>query len=109
MKKNVVGQLSEKFRKERKSLEELLRAEIGDHPLAPGLELFRGRSERLAPIIAELKSSEEAGRLSFPLRELVLSYIHMHANRLLRSAQRQQELVIYDLLARIYESQLARG
>ena len=107
--KNVVAQLSEKFRKERKSLEELLRAEIDDHPLAPGLDLFRGRSERLAPIIAELKSCEEEGRLSVPLRELVLSYIHMHANRLLRSAQRQQELVIYDLLARIYESQLARA
>ncbi|MGI9166898.1 MAG: lantibiotic dehydratase [Pyrinomonadaceae bacterium] len=107
--KNVVGQLSEKFRKERQSLEELLRAEIGDHSLAPGLELFRSRSERLAPIIAELKSSEVAGRLSFPLRELVLSYIHMHANRLLRSAQRQQELVIYDLLARTYESLLARA
>ncbi len=75
----------------------------------PGLDLFRGRSERLAPIIAELKSCEEEGRLSVPLRELVLSYIHMHANRLLRSAQRQQELVIYDLLARIYESQLARA
>lgn len=106
--KYVVGQLSEKFRKERKSLEELLRAGIDDHPLAPGLELFRGRSERLAPIVAELKSCEEEGRVSVPLRELVLSYIHMHANRLLRSAQRQQELVIYDFLARIYESQAAR-
>jgi lantibiotic biosynthesis protein len=30
----------------------------------------------------------------------------MHANRLLRSAHRDQELVIYDLLTRLYESQL---
>ena len=107
--KTVVGQLSEKFRRERKSLEALVRAEINDHPLAPGLELFHTRSERLAPIIAELKTCEEEGRLSVPLRELVLSYIHMHANRLLRSAQRQQELVIYDLLARLYDSRLARA
>jgi thiopeptide-type bacteriocin biosynthesis protein len=107
--KSVVGQLSEKFRKERKSLEELLRAETEDHPLAPGLALFRTRSERLAPIIAELKNCAADGRLTTPLTDLLLSYVHMHANRLLRSAQRQQELVIYDLLMRIYESQLARA
>jgi lantibiotic biosynthesis protein len=35
-------------------------------------------------------------------------YIHMHANRLLRSAHRKQEFVIYDLLTRLYESQLKR-
>jgi hypothetical protein len=32
----------------------------------------------------------------------------MHANRLLRSAQREQEAVLYDLLARYYESEVAR-
>ena len=32
----------------------------------------------------------------------------MHANRLLRSEQRAHELVLYDFLARLYESQLAR-
>jgi len=33
----------------------------------------------------------------------------MHANRILRSAQRAQELVLYDLLARTYESRVARA
>lgn len=107
--KTVWGQLSEKFRKERKSLEDLLCAGIDNHSLAPGLELFRNRSARLAPIITELKSHEEEGSLAVPMRELVLSYTHMHANRLLRSAPRQHELVIYDLLARIYDSRLARA
>jgi hypothetical protein len=32
----------------------------------------------------------------------------MHANRLLRSAQRSQELVLYDLLDRHYATQQAR-
>jgi hypothetical protein len=32
----------------------------------------------------------------------------MHANRLLRSAQREQEAVLYDFLARYYESDVAR-
>ena len=33
----------------------------------------------------------------------------MHVNRMLRSAPRAHELVIYDLLARLYESQIARA
>jgi class I lanthipeptide synthase len=33
----------------------------------------------------------------------------MHVNRLIRSAQRAHELVLYDLLVRLYESQAARA
>jgi hypothetical protein len=33
----------------------------------------------------------------------------MHANRMLRSAHRAQEVVLYDFLARLYESQAARS
>jgi hypothetical protein len=32
----------------------------------------------------------------------------MHANRMLRSTQRAQELVLYDFLDRLYESRAAR-
>ena len=102
-------QLGDKFRKERKSLTALLdRAGDEESPLQPGLLALDRRSERLAPIIADLKAREQAGGLSRPLTELAASYIHMHANRLLRSAQRAQELVIYDFLNRIYESEAAR-
>lgn len=37
------------------------------------------------------------------------SYLHMHANRVLRSAARAQELVLHDLLERLYASRLARA
>jgi hypothetical protein len=43
-----------------------------------------------------------------PCPEIARSYLHMHANRLLRSAQREQEAVLYDLLAQYYESEVAR-
>jgi hypothetical protein len=33
----------------------------------------------------------------------------MHCNRLLRAAQRQHELVLYDWLLRLYESEAARA
>jgi thiopeptide-type bacteriocin biosynthesis protein len=102
-------QLGTKFRAERRGLEALCSRRPGaDARLAPGLEVLRRRSQGLAPVLAELKACARAGRLAVPLAELALSYLHMHANRLLRSAHRAQELVLYDFLARLYESQAAR-
>ncbi|HEY1639542.1 MAG TPA: lantibiotic dehydratase C-terminal domain-containing protein, partial [Streptosporangiaceae bacterium] len=42
------------------------------------------------------------------LAELAISLAHMHVNRLLRSAQRAQELVLYEMLDRLYTSRAAR-
>lgn len=102
-------QIGERYRKERAALEALLDPpEDGDHPLAPGFDVLRGRSERLAPIVAELRGLEESGRLWVPVRELAQSYVHMHVNRLIRSAQRAHELVLYDFLARLFHAEKAR-
>jgi thiopeptide-type bacteriocin biosynthesis protein len=107
---NLKHQLGARFRKERPGLEALLDPARGaDGPLAAGLAVLQRRSERLAPVFMELKTLEQAGRLTLPRVELAASYLHMHANRLLRSAQRAQELVLYDFLARLYEARMARG
>jgi thiopeptide-type bacteriocin biosynthesis protein len=101
--------LGAKFRKERASLEALLdRANDANSPLAPGLLRLSERSERMRAVAAELAAAEKAGELSEPIVTLAQSYIHMLANRLLRGAAREQELVIYDLLGRCYESRAAR-
>jgi thiopeptide-type bacteriocin biosynthesis protein len=103
-------QLGDKFRPERKSLEAVLDQAAGaDTRLAAGLEVLRRRSARLAPVTAELRACARAGRLSVPLTELAPSYLHLHANRLLRSAHRAQELVLYDWLSRLYESRAAQA
>jgi thiopeptide-type bacteriocin biosynthesis protein len=103
-------QLGTKFRPERTGLEALLESTPGgDDRLAPGTEVLRIRSERLVPIFDELRSCARAGRLTVSMPELAVSYLHMHANRLLRSAHRAQELVLYDFLARLYESRVARA
>jgi thiopeptide-type bacteriocin biosynthesis protein len=82
-------QLGEEFRPERNNLEELLDLrQDPDNPLRPGIETFQRRARRWAPTIAELQAHERAGRLSVSLAELAASYIHMHTNRLLRSAHR---------------------
>jgi thiopeptide-type bacteriocin biosynthesis protein len=102
-------QLAAKFRPERKGLEALLApAASADAPFAAALEILRRRSQVLAPVMAKLRACAQAGRLSVSLTELAPSYLHMHANRMLRSAQRAQELVLYDFLGRLYQSQAAR-
>ena len=106
----VERQLHERYRKHRRELEALLdrsRDEMSD--LAPAIEVLHRRSERLRPVLAELEDAARAGRLSCTIEDLATSYVHMHANRLLRSAQRAQELLIYDFLERLYESAAARA
>ena len=103
-------QLGHKYRKERAAVEALLDREgDGDSTLAPGLRLLDQRSRRIRAIASELRACEAAGRLTATVPELAQSFLHMHANRLLRSAARAQELVLYDFLARTYESRLARA
>jgi thiopeptide-type bacteriocin biosynthesis protein len=103
-------QLGTKFRPERAGLVALLNpAPETDTPGDFGYEVLRRRSELLAPVVTELNSCARAGRLTVPLPEMAVSYLHMHANRLLRSAHRAQELVLYDFLARLDESRAARA
>ena len=60
------------------------------------------------PTLRELRARESAGSLTQPVEQLADSYVHMHVNRMLRTAARAQELVLYDLLHRLYESRAAR-
>ncbi len=103
-------QIGERFRKEREELAALLDGKPdAEGPIALGLEVLQRRSVAMKRAIAELKANEAAGKLSIPLQELALSHVHMHVNRLLRSAHRAHELVLYEFLARLYDSQLARS
>lgn len=103
-----VQQLAERLRRERPTLEDLLEPVEAGHPLAPGLAALEERSRRLAPIAAELRARERAGRLTSGIAELALSFIHMFANRLLRSEGRAHEVVLYDFLYRLGLSRVAR-
>jgi thiopeptide-type bacteriocin biosynthesis protein len=105
--------LGKRFRRERASLESLLESlespSDASNPLGPGIALIRERSARLAPLAAELRSLEQAQRLTLPRDALVLSYVHMHVNRAVRAGTRAHELVLYDFLARLYRTQEARA
>jgi thiopeptide-type bacteriocin biosynthesis protein len=103
------GRVGDRYRAERAGLEALL--DPGRSPpavLAPGLQALRRRSRRLTPVTAELRRLGQAGCLSATLTNIAMAYAHMHVNRLLRSAQRAQELVLYELLDRAYSGQAGR-
>jgi len=107
--KGLRVQLDQRFRQEWRSLTPLLDpAGDAESELAPALEILRQRSERNAPIVEELREREREGRLNQPLADLASSYVHMHVNRFIRSAQRAHELVLYDFLYLLYESRAAR-
>jgi thiopeptide-type bacteriocin biosynthesis protein len=102
--------LGARFRAERPALEALLAAKVGaDHPLDPGFVVLEARSPKLAALGEALRAREKDGALTSSLADLARSFVHMHANRVLRSEQRTQELVLCDFLARLYESEVARS
>ncbi|WNG15063.1 lantibiotic dehydratase [Cystobacter fuscus] len=102
-------QLSERYRHERRGLEQLLVTRQVQQPvLARGLAVLARRSERQAPVTTALRALSEAGRLAVPLAELAGSLLHLSANRMARSSVREQELVLYDYLRRHYGSLRAR-
>jgi thiopeptide-type bacteriocin biosynthesis protein len=102
--------LGEKFRAHGKEIAILLDAPDDDpaHPFGPAFEMFAARSRKLRPLGEQLRQLEAAGQLTQSLGQLVHSYIHMHVNRMIRSAQRLHELVLYDLLRRHYDGIAAR-
>jgi class I lanthipeptide synthase len=103
------GELSRRYRAERARLEALLDPAHEPPPdLAAGLDALRRRSVQLAPVVAELRRVDEAGYLSATIRDIAMAHAHMHVNRLLRSAHRAHELVLYELLGRTYSSQAGR-
>ena len=98
-----------RYRQERVSVEAVLDPHRDPPPeLAASLTALHQRSAVLAPVARELRDLADAGRLSVDLPELAMSLAHMHVNRMLRSVQRAQELVLYELLDRAYSSQAAR-
>lgn len=108
--KGLRVQLDQRLREERRNLFPLLDP-AGDREseLAPALEILHRRSERWAPVIAELKRLEAAGRLTQTIAEMAPSYVHMFVNRMIRAAARAHELVLYDFLYQLLEQRAARA
>ena len=102
-------QIGERYRSMRESIETLLDGPYdGSSELAPGIDALvhrRSAWERSASSLVDLHAEN---RLTEPLKNIAGSLMHMHANRLLHSAQRAQELVLYSFLDKFYLSRASR-
>ncbi len=78
------------------------------HALAPGLVILAARDAHLRPLGLALRRRAADGALTASLEQIAWSLVHMHANRILHASQRAQELVLCDLLRRVYAGQRAR-
>jgi thiopeptide-type bacteriocin biosynthesis protein len=96
--------LGERFRKEREQLEAIM----GGHGLESARAVLQQRSTRIEAVADRLYAMETAGSINVPVSELTRSYVHMHVNRMIRSAANHHELILYDFLCRLYDSALAR-
>jgi thiopeptide-type bacteriocin biosynthesis protein len=107
--RTLLGQIGERFRGERAGVEAVFDAnQAADGPAGASAALHR-LADRVRPAMTRLRAAAERGELSLPLTGLAPSLLHMHANRLLRSDQRRQEMVLYDFLHRLYDARAARA
>jgi lantibiotic biosynthesis protein len=107
--------LGARFRVERAELETLLddarrtRRKSIAPPLQAGMAALRARGRRVRPVARALHDRSRRGELVVPMGEIAESLLHMHVNRMLPSAARLHELVLYDFLYRLYDARLARA
>lgn len=99
-------QLAARFREHRDELEDLVG--VRPPPGSPGVDALARRSRRIAPLVRYLRDLARGEELATDLDAIVLSLVHMHANRVLRADHRAHEVVLYDWLARLYASRAAR-
>ena len=99
------GQIGDRFRAERANLQALIdRQWDRAHPLAAGFEVLDRRSEAIAPVVRRLAALQADGTVPARPHAVATSLVHLHFDRLLRSAQRAQEVIMYDFLARLCRS-----
>jgi thiopeptide-type bacteriocin biosynthesis protein len=105
---NLDSGIGQRWRGERADVTALL-DDTTEHAYEAARLVFRRRSERMAPLLAELARRSGRGELTQPYAALLHSFSHLNAVRLLRSAARTHELILLSFLDRHYASQIARA
>lgn len=101
--------LGNRYRKERIRIESVMNA-----PLDPNAELFpvfaalEERRRAWQPAVDAILEAHQSGQLEVDYTGFMESLVHMFLNRLIRSKQRMQEMVLYDFLYQFYTSSLAK-
>jgi lantibiotic biosynthesis protein len=88
--------IAAKFR----TMEQRLRRLVCDDPFP----MFGQRSVGMCAVSDRWRTLNAEGLLSCSIESIVCSLVHLHVNRSLKTAHRQQELVLYDFMCRTYDS-----
>ncbi|MGW7442949.1 lantibiotic dehydratase [Kitasatospora sp. NPDC054795] len=94
--------IGDRFRRERAALERLLADPDRDPDPGADPDTADDTSAAVRSLAAELREGVRTGQIGTPIAALAGNYVHLHANRVLRSAARAQELLLYDFLSRLY-------
>jgi thiopeptide-type bacteriocin biosynthesis protein len=105
---NVKQQLSDKYRKNKKTIEALLSNNFHENEFTILYSLLEGRTERINEDINFILQLKKTNRLDISINDFLSSIIHMSINRIFKSNQRFHELVLYDFLERYYYSVLKK-
>lgn len=101
-------EIDNRFRQERGRLEKVFFSSTGPRWSEPGFR-FEGMKNLGSSVAARLRSLEVGGGLNASVAQLAPHFCHMHVNRMLRSALREQELILWDFLTRLYGTARARS
>jgi thiopeptide-type bacteriocin biosynthesis protein len=106
MNNHLKVQLDKKFREERGLMRTYL-LKVNDF-YQPFYDILDKKSSVSNKVIKRIISLHQNNNLEQDLNNLLGSYIHMLLNRIFKSKQRLNEMVIYSLLFRFYRSEIAR-
>jgi thiopeptide-type bacteriocin biosynthesis protein len=103
--RTIVG---ERFRRFRRAIDDLCDGRPGPGPLSVATAAFARREADSGAAWRHITAVEGRGALAVPREQLLRSLVHMHVNRMTRTAAPAHELVLYDLLLRRYRGLEAR-
>jgi thiopeptide-type bacteriocin biosynthesis protein len=108
--KNARRILGDRFRRER-SWFGAIRADstLKDPIWQACKDIFRRRALLITDAVSRLQKLRSSGQLSRPIPALAAEYVHMHLNRIMRSAAKEHEFVLYDFLFRLYTGDAVRA
>ena len=106
--KYLKKQLNDNYRDVRKDIEDLMRDDSGYEYTHVFNNLLDFKSNAAKPLISELLNPQSEQALKIDKTGYIASLSHMMLNRLFRSNQRAQEMVLYNYLWKYYDSVKAR-
>ena len=101
-------QLDDKYRNKMDRLAQFMSFSKKSLPrYEPLIEILHTKKRLISPFAEKLIKLRDSGNLKVGFHSLISSYIHMSMNRLFKSKNRLNEMVLYDFLYRYYRSHVA--